>query len=135
MYGHASLFTGVSPQVTACWAWTLGLEMYAYQAYAQFGCLAFADSIQVSSQPVAPSLGMTSFTGDFAALSCPVVYGHDAPMIASPFLNRLISSEARPQYFFTSGRCFFSSASVAANWVLFSSYGSLIPSAGLVFER
>src|SRR5262245_59923440 len=78
---------------------------------------------------------MTSFTGDFAARSCPVVYGHDAPMIASPFLNRLISSEARPQYFFTSGRCFFNSASVAANWVLFSSYGSLIPSAGFVFER
>ena len=32
MYGQASLFTGVSPQVTACRACTFGLEMYAYQA-------------------------------------------------------------------------------------------------------
>ena len=121
MYGQASLFTGVSPQVTAWRACTFGLEMYAYQAYAQFGCFAFEESIQVSSQPVAPSFGMTSSTGTFAAWSCPVVYGHEAPIVASPFLNRLISSEARPQYFLTSGRCFFSSAIVAANWVLFSS--------------
>jgi hypothetical protein len=64
---------------------------------------------------------MISRTGDFAARSWPVVYGHEAPMIASPFLNRLISSEASPQYFLMSGRCFFSSAIVAANWALFSS--------------
>ena len=50
-------------------------------------------------------------------------------------MNRLISSEARPQYFLTSGRCFFSSAIAASNWVLFSSYGSLIPSDGFVFDR
>ena len=56
-------------------------------------------------------------------------------MVASPFLNRLISSEARPQYFLTSGRCFFSRAIVASNWGLFSSYGSLIPSDGFVFDR
>src|SRR3954451_24514215 len=109
--------------------------MYLYQAYAQFGCLAFAESIHVSSQPVAPSFGMISRTGTFAALSRPVVYGQDAPIVTSPFLNRLTSSEARPQYFLTSGRCLFSSAMVAANCGFVSSYGSLIPSDGFVFER
>ena len=63
------------------------------------------------------------------------MYGQDAPIMASPFLNRLISSEARPQYFLTSGRCFFSRAIVASNCFFVSSYGSLIPSAGVVFER
>src|SRR5262249_61704146 len=115
MNEQASLFTGVSPHVTACWACTFGVEMYANQAYAQFGCLALAESIQVSSQPVAPSFGMISRTGTFASRRRPVVYGQDAPIVASPFLNRLTSSDGRPQYFFTSGRCFFSSAIVASN--------------------
>src|ERR1043165_4093291 len=78
---------------------------------------------------------MTSLTGTFAAWSAPVVYGHDAPSTTSPFLNRLISSEARPQYFLTSGLCFFSSAITALNWVLFSSYGSVIRRARFVFDR
>src|SRR4051794_20055315 len=78
---------------------------------------------------------MSSLTGTFAAWSDPVVYGHDAPMTTSPFLNRLISSDARPQYFFTSGRCCFSRLIVASNWLFVSSYGSLIPSDGFVFDR
>src|SRR5580765_1334117 len=109
--------------------------MYEYHLYAQFGCFALAESIHVSSQPVAPSFGMTSLTGTFAAWSWPVVYGQDAPIVTSPFLNRLISSEARPQYFLTSGRCFFRRAIVASNCFFVSSYGSLIPSPGWVFER
>ena len=64
-----------------------------------------------------------------------VWYGHEAPITASPFLNRSISSEASPQYFLTSGRCFLSRAIAASNCVLFSSYGSVIPSDGCVFER
>ena len=64
-----------------------------------------------------------------------VWYGHEAPMIAPPFLNRSISSEASAQYFLISGFCFFSRLIAALNWVEFSSYGSLIPSAELVFER
>src|SRR5262245_24734472 len=78
---------------------------------------------------------MTSFTGTFAATSEPVVYGHEAPSQASPFLNRLISSEARDQYFLTSGRCFLIRSIAASNCFLFSSYGSLIPSDGCVFDR
>ena len=53
----------------------------------------------MSSQPVAPSFGIRSSTGTLAAFSVFVWYGQDAPIVASPFLNRLISSEASPQYF------------------------------------
>src|SRR6476661_11126189 len=89
----------------ACWAWGFGSEMYFIHMYAQLGCLALADSIHVSAQPVAPSDGIASLTGTFAAARVLVWYGHDAPMTASPDLNRSISSDARPQYFFTSGFC------------------------------
>src|ERR1051326_3038052 len=78
---------------------------------------------------------MISFTGTLAASSAFVVNGHDAPIVASPFLNRLTSSDERLQYFLTSGRCCFSSAIVASNCGFVSSYGSLIPSDGFVFER
>ena len=56
-------------------------------------------------------------------------------MIASPFLNMEISCEASPQYFLMSGRCCFSSAIVASNCGCVSSYGSVIPRAGFVFDR
>src|SRR3954468_15135128 len=95
----------------------------------------FDETIQVSSQPVAPSFGTRSFTGAFAATSVFVWYGHDAPITASPFLNRSISSEARPQYFLISGFCRLRRLIAASNWVLFSSYGSLMPSDGFVFIR
>ena len=94
-----------------------------------------ADTIQVSSQPVAPSFGTRSFTGALAAMSVFVWYGHDAPITASPFLNRSISSEASAQYFLISGFCCFSRLIAAVNWAWFSSYGSVIPSAGCVFIR
>ncbi len=89
----------------------------------------------MSAQPVAPSFGIRSFTGALAAWSVFVWYGQEAPIIASPFLNRSISSEASAQYFLISGFCFFSRVIAALNWVEFSSYGSLIPSDGCVFER
>ena len=66
-----------------------------------------------------------------AACSVFVWYGHEAPITASPFLNRSISSEASAQYFLISGFCFLSRAIAASNWAEFSSYGSVIPSAGL----
>src|ERR1022692_4497953 len=101
----------------------------------QFGCFACADIIHVSAQPVAPSFGIRSFTGTFAAISVLVWYGHDAPITASPFLNRSISSEARAQYFLISGFCAFSRLIAALNWVWSSSYGSVIPSDGFAFDR
>src|SRR6266852_7021512 len=119
----------------ACCACTFGVETHFIHMYAQFGCFACDDSIQVSAQPVAPSFGIRSLTGTFAAMSVFVWYGHEAPMTASPFLNRSISSEARPQYFLISGFCAFRSATAASNWVFFSSYGSVMPSDVFVFDR
>src|SRR5262245_53162190 len=109
--------------------------MYFIHMYAQFGCFACADSIHVSAQPVAPSLGIRSATGTLAAMSVFVWYGHEAPITASPFLNMLISCEASAQYFLMSGFCFLSSPTAASNCFWFSSYGSLIPSPGWIFER
>src|SRR6478672_11477820 len=103
--------------------------------YAQFGCLAFDESIHVSAQPVAPSRGMRSFTGTLSATSVFVWYGHVAPMTASPFLKRSIWSAAVAQYFLIKGRCFLSRLMAALNCFWFSSYGSVIPSEGCDFER
>src|SRR5918911_3857218 len=128
-------FAGVSPNESACSACTFGVEMYLSHMYAQFGCFAFAESIQVSAHPVAPSFGIRSLTGTLSALSVFVWYGHDAPITASPFLKRSISSDASAQYFLISGFCFFSSATTAFICVWFSSYGSSIPSDGFVFIR
>src|SRR5512133_619326 len=119
----------------ACWACTFGVDTHAIHIVAQVGCFALDDSIHVSSQPVAPSRGIRSFTGTFAARSVLVWYGHDAPMVASPFLNSEISSPASTQYFFTSGRCFFSNDTTASNCFWLSSYGSLIPRDGCLFDR
>src|SRR5439155_20516054 len=106
---------GVSPKDSACCACGFGSEMYFIQRYAQFGCLAFADSIHVSAQPVAPSFGIRSLTGTLSASSVFVWYGQDAPMTASPFLKRSISSEASAQYFLISGFCFFIKAAAASS--------------------
>src|SRR5437764_12934444 len=132
---HAFVFAGVSPNEIACSACTFGVEIHFSHRYAQFGCFACADSIHVSAQPVAPSFGIRSLTGTFAALSVFVWYGHEAPITASPLLKRSISSEASAQYFLISGFCFFSSDTAASNCFLFSSYGSLIPRLRCVFER
>ena len=74
---------------------------------------------------------MTAATGTFAASSVLTWYGHEAPIVDPPFLNRSIWSEARAQYFLTSGRCALSSATAASSCAFVSSYGSLIPSARL----
>src|SRR6266849_5275652 len=54
---QALVLTGVSPKYSACRAWTFGVLTYAVHRYAQFGCVAFVASIQVSPQPVAPLIG------------------------------------------------------------------------------
>src|SRR5919204_1424269 len=113
IHAHAFVFAGVSPNEIACSACTFGVEIHCSHRYAQFGCFALADSIQVSAQPVAPSLGIRSATGTFAATSVFVWYGHDAPITASPFLNRSISSEASAQYLRISGFCFLSRETAA----------------------
>src|SRR2546423_1101672 len=134
MIAQAFVFAGVSPNEIACWACTFGVETHLIHETAQFGCFAFDEIIQVSAQPVAPSFGIRSFTGALSCWSVFVWYGQDAPTSAPPFLNRSISSPAEAQYFLMSGRCFFSRSTVALNCESFSSYGSLIPSPGFVFD-
>src|SRR3989442_13959601 len=107
MIAHAFVLAGVSPKEIACWACTFGVETHLIHDTAQFGCFALEEIIHVSAQPVAPSFGIRSFTGAFAACSVLVWYGQDAPTQAPPFLNKSISSPAEAQYFLTSGRCFF----------------------------
>src|SRR5919205_558528 len=101
------------------------------------GALAWycAESIHVSAQPVAPSFGIRSLTGTFAAWSVFVWYGHDAPITASPDLNRSISSDASAQYFLISGFCFFRRSTTALNCLSLSSYGSVMPRLGSFFDR
>src|SRR6476660_7157964 len=117
MIGHAFELTGVSPKKIACCACTVGVEIHASHLYAQSRFFVFDETIHVSSQPVAPSLGTRSLTGALAATSVFVWYGQEAPITASPFLKRSISSEARPQYFLIRGFCDFGSAIAASNWV------------------
>src|SRR3954449_3830740 len=135
MRGHAFAFAGVSSNDNACCACTFGVETHRIHFTAQFGCLALDEIIHVSAQPVAPSFGIRSLTGALAPWSVIVWYGQEAPTVAPPFLNRSISSPAEAQYFFTSGRCFLSRSTAALNCDEFSSYGSLIPRPGFVFER
>src|SRR5215469_6414665 len=98
--------------------------------YAQFGCGALAASIQVSAQPVAPSLGITAPIGNLVPLSALTWYGQLAPSVTSPLANAEIWSEASPQYCLTSGCCCTSSFTAAWNWGWVISYGSVIPSFG-----
>src|SRR3954467_5675453 len=135
MIAQAFLLTGVSPYEVACCACAFGVEMYCIHLQAQFGCFALDGGIQVSSQPVTPSLGITVPTFAFAATSCEYWYGQEAPRVDPPFLKRSIWSDASAQYCFTSGRCCLSRATAAASWVLVSSYGSVIPRLGFVFDR
>src|SRR5437763_15086024 len=135
MIAHAFELTGVSPKKIACSAWTFGVETYASHFIAQSMFFVCAETIHVSSQPVAPSLGTRSLTGALSAISVFVWYGHDAPMTTLPFLKSLISWPAVAQYFLTSGFCFLSRLITAVNWDEFSSYVSLIPSDGCVFIR
>src|SRR5216684_8099201 len=127
MKAQAFRLAGVSPNEIASCACTFGVETHFIHRYAQFGCFACADSIHVSAHPVAPSFGIRSLTGTFAAMSVFIWYGHDAPITASPFLNRSISSDASAQYFLINGFCCFSRLIAAVNWAGFSSYGSLMP--------
>src|SRR5690349_4612865 len=135
MIGQALVLAGVSPKEIACSACTRGVETHAIHLYAQVGCWACAESIQVSAQPVAPSAGIRSLTGAFAPCSVIVWYGQDAPITASPFLNRSISSEASAQYLRISGRCCLSRLTAASSCFSVSSYGSLMPSPGCFLDR
>ena len=89
----------------------------------------------MSAQPVAPWLGIVSATFAPAASSVLVCNGHAAPTTVVPFWNSEISSEARSQYFLISGCCCLSRFTAASNCGWVSSYGSVMPRLGCVFDR
>src|SRR6478672_3658743 len=68
---HALVCAGASPKYSATWALTSGEVIQSIHLYMQFGCAAFAETIQVSDHPVAPSLGSTVLT--WTLLSVPIV--------------------------------------------------------------
>ena len=73
---HDFSFAGASPNHSATAAFALGLTMWFIHMYMQFGFLASDESIQVSDQPVAPSLGrIASIGGDFLS-ACDEVRDH-----------------------------------------------------------
>src|SRR4051812_24129260 len=87
------------------------------------GCLALLLIIQLSDQPVTPSLGSTSPTFMPALRRSFVISGQPAPIVASPDLNSSSKSVASTQYFFTSGRCDFSFALTWSSCAWLSAYG------------
>src|SRR5215471_11440628 len=98
--------------------------------YAQFGCGAFAASIQVSAHPVAPSFGITAPIGKCCAVRVDTWYGQLVPTVTSPFANAEICADALLQYCLTSGCCVLSRFTAAWNCGWVSSYGSVMPSEG-----
>src|ERR1700680_4634951 len=127
---QAFVFAGVSPKEIACSAWTLGVETQFTHLYAQFGCFAWAASIQVSAQPGAPSAGINSLTATLSACRLLVCSGQAAPIATSPFLNSSTSSAAAVQYFLINGRCCLRRLTAAPSCASVSSYGSVMPRFG-----
>ena len=83
--------------------------------------MALVASIQVSAQPVAPSAGISSLAGNFAASRVLAAIGQAAATTASPLRNRSTTSDESAQYFLISGFCALSSATAASSCGIVSS--------------
>src|SRR3954447_2172120 len=84
---HAFALDGASPNHSATWALAFGEMIQSIHMYMQLGCLALEEIIQVSDQPVAPSLGSVVLIGTLSpssrfAITCQVV-----PTVESPLAN------------------------------------------------
>src|SRR5258705_2501441 len=102
----------------------------------QFGCLAFAEIIQVSDQPVAPSLGLVNWTVFVPeALMTLAWYCQAVPIVMSPLVKPSISSWAVPQYLPINAFCWTRRSLAAASCVASTAYGFVIPSSGFVFIK
>src|SRR5829696_4284652 len=81
---HDFLFDGASPNHSATAALAFGEMMWSIHMYMQFGCSALDEIIQVSDQPVAPSLGSAVLIGTLSAssrfaMTCQVVPSTELP--------------------------------------------------------
>src|SRR4029077_14709543 len=102
----------------------------------QFGWAALDEIIQVSDQPVAPSLGVTLAT--FLTLPALIVfcwYSQAVPMAMSPLWNPSTSSVEVTQYLLMSVFWTLRRATAAASWSLSRAYGLVIFRSGCVFMR
>src|SRR3954447_10527463 len=88
---HDFLFAGASPNHSATAALALGEMMWFIHMYMQFGCLAFAEIIHVSDQPVAPSLGSSVLIGTLSPSSRLAMTCHVVPITESPPVNAACS--------------------------------------------
>jgi hypothetical protein len=88
---HAFAFEGASPNHSATAALAFGEMMWSIHMYMQFGCLAFEEIIQVSDQPVAPSLGSVVSTFTLSACSRFALTCHAVPSTESPLVKAEIS--------------------------------------------
>src|SRR5439155_12629144 len=114
---QAFMLDGASPNQTATWALTLGDVIQSIHLYMQLGCLARLYIIQVSDQPVEPSLGRTALmaTGGLAASMVFTWYCQVVPRVSVPVVYDWICAAASVQYSLIIGRCTLSSATAASN--------------------
>src|SRR4051794_15068526 len=68
---HDLLWAGASPKYCATSALTSGEVIQSIHMYMQLGCFALLLIIQVSDQPVAPSLGTNPWLAGLAATGAP----------------------------------------------------------------
>src|SRR5437660_499173 len=103
----------------------------------QFGCFACEWIIQVSDQPVEPSLGRIAFTGTGGLFACSVFawYCQVVPSRVLPLVKAWISFVASVQYSPAIERCFLSRSTAALNCLSSSSYGFVIFRSGRVAFR
>src|SRR3954452_4674249 len=88
---HALAFDGASPNHSATAALAFGEMMWSIHMYMQFGFLALDEIIQVSDQPVAPSLGSVVLIFTLSAWSRLAITCHVVPTSESPLENAAIS--------------------------------------------
>src|SRR4051812_1005422 len=85
------LLEGASPKYSATSALAFGEMMWFIHMYAQFGCLAFDETIHVSDHPVEPSLGRIVLTGTLSPSSRFAITCHVVPTSELPLANAACS--------------------------------------------
>ena len=126
---------GASPKYSAIWAFTSGETMWFSHRYEQ---LMFGVSfliIQVSDQPVAPSVGLVVPTVSWSALARFAVSCQPWDSVTAPEASPWPCLTTSAQYSATSGFCCCTSLTAASNWAWSSAYGFLMPSCGWVDIR
>jgi hypothetical protein len=92
VYRQALGLAGDSPNHWATCACTFAVVIQFIHRYMQLGCCARDEIIQVSDQPVAPSVGMVVATGTFSPRATLAITCQEVPAWVSPTLNDWTSS-------------------------------------------